>query len=122
MPLTAMTGGNECLFARIPWIIARQVRRYKGYPFLVERDATGKITNIVGKMKIIPMQGVEGLIKDGRDVRTYRGRIVLIIRLGSSEQKEFMITEMNEEIERMKRKQRITATQPPAKSSAVTDD
>lgn len=122
MALTAMTGGNESLFARIPWIVAREVRRYKGYPFLVDRDALGRITNIIGKMKIIPMQGIDGLIKNGRDVRTYRGRIVLVIHLGSSEQKEFMISEMNEEIERMKRRQRVSATQPPVKSTAVTED
>lgn len=124
MGLTAMTGANDSLFARIPWVRARDVRRYKGYPFLVEMDMTGKIANVIGKMRIIPSEGVGGLIKDGRDIRQFKGRIVMIIRLGSSEQKEFMINEMNEELERQKRRQRtiVSASKPPQAKTAITDD
>ncbi len=123
MAITAMTGHNTALFARIPWVRAREVKRYKGYPFLIEMDGTGKIINVIGKMRIITSQGVEGLIKDGRDIRQYKGRIVMIIRLGSSEQKDFMISEMNDEIERLRRRTRmiVTADRPPTRT-AITED
>ena len=123
MAITAMTGANMSLYARIPWIRAREVKRYKGYPFLIEMDATGKINNVIGKMRIITTQGIEGLIKDGRDIRQYKGRIVMVIHGGSSEQKEFMISEMNEEMERLRRRVRniVSANKPPSKT-AVTED
>ncbi len=123
MAITAMTGNNQSLFARIPWIRARNVRRYKGYPFLIEVDMTGKIINVIGKMRIITTQGIEGLIKDGRDIRQYKGRVIMVIRLGSSEGKEFMINEMNDEYDRQRRRQRIivSADKPPTRT-AVTDD
>ena len=123
MPITAMTGGSKSLFARLPFIRARQVRRFKGYPFLIETDATGKILNVIGKMRIITTQGIEGLIKDGRDIRTYKGRVLMIISLGSSEQKDWMIAAMNDEYDRIRRRLRIavTATAPPVRT-AITED
>ena len=123
MAITAMTGANTSLFARIPWLRAREVKRYKGYPFLIETDGVGRIINVVGKLRIITTQGIEGLIKDGRDIRQYKGRVVMVIHLGSSEQKGFMIAEMNEELERINRRIRniVTASRPPQRN-AITDD
>ena len=124
MAITAMTGGNKnSLLATIPWVRAREVRRYKGYPFLIELDGNSRVCNIIGKMKIITTQGVEGLIKNGRDIRLYRGRVVMVIHLGSSEQKDFMINEINEEIERARRRIRqiVSASRPPTRT-AVTED
>ncbi|MDK9701050.1 MAG: hypothetical protein OEM52_12960 [bacterium] len=123
MALTAMTGANTSLYSRIPFIRSSNVRRYKGYPFLVECDSNGRVLNVIGKMKNITTQGVEGLIKDGRDIRQFKGRIVMVIRLGSSEQKGFMIGEMNDEFERLRRRVRqITSAAKPPTKTAVTDD